>query len=115
MDDDFFYSIDRLVEFGLGMGMAQQMVKTMNQSFSEMTIPGVNNPMQNISATYIVVDNAQAGPFSDEELKILIANGKLKPDTLAWKNGIKAWTYAKNIPSVNRLFALAPPMVPTKK
>ena len=30
MDDNHFFSIDRLVEFGLGMGMAQQMIRVMN-------------------------------------------------------------------------------------
>lgn len=30
MDDNSFFSIDRLVEFGVGMAVANQMVRTMN-------------------------------------------------------------------------------------
>ena len=32
MDNNSFFSVDRLVEFGLGMAMAQQMVGMMNQT-----------------------------------------------------------------------------------
>lgn len=31
MDDNSFSSIDRLMEFGMSMGIAQQMINTMNQ------------------------------------------------------------------------------------
>ena len=40
MDDQSFFSIDRLVEFGLGMGIAQQMVGMMNQYMQQMYVPG---------------------------------------------------------------------------
>jgi hypothetical protein len=40
MNEDSFFSMDRLVEFGMGMVIAQQMVKTMNQSITNMHIPG---------------------------------------------------------------------------
>ena len=31
MDDNSFFSMDRLIEFGLGMGVAQQMINVMNR------------------------------------------------------------------------------------
>jgi hypothetical protein len=46
MDDSSFFSMDRLVEFGMGMTVAQQMVKTMNQSMTNMHVPGAMNPME---------------------------------------------------------------------
>ena len=46
MDDSSFFSIDRLVEFGMGMAVAQQMVKTMNESMTNMHVPGAMNPME---------------------------------------------------------------------
>ena len=39
--DNNFNSIDRLVEFGMGMAVAQQMVNTMNYAMSNMKVPGV--------------------------------------------------------------------------
>ena len=40
MDNNSIFSIDRLVEFGLGMGLAQQMVGMMNQYMQSMYVPG---------------------------------------------------------------------------
>ena len=39
MTEDSFFSIDRLVEFGMGLTMAQQMIKMMNESMQNMYIP----------------------------------------------------------------------------
>ena len=41
MENDF-NSIDRLVEFGMGIAVAQQMVNTMNYAMSNMAVPGVS-------------------------------------------------------------------------
>ena len=49
MDNNSFFSIDKLVEFGMGMAIAQQMVQTMNKSMVDMHIPGAMNPMSNTS------------------------------------------------------------------
>ena len=38
MDNQSFFSIDRLVEFGLGMGIAQQMVGMMNRYMQQMYV-----------------------------------------------------------------------------
>lgn len=43
MNDNSFYSIDRLVEFGMGMAMAQQMVRVMNETMQTMYVPGAPN------------------------------------------------------------------------
>ena len=34
-----FFSMDRLVEFGMGMAMSQQIVKSMNDMMSQMSVP----------------------------------------------------------------------------
>ena len=40
MNDDSFFSINRLVEFGMGMAVAQKMVNTMNKTMISMHVPG---------------------------------------------------------------------------
>lgn len=40
MDNDSFFSIDRLVEFCMGMAMAQQMVGMMNHTMRQMYVSG---------------------------------------------------------------------------
>jgi hypothetical protein len=68
MNDDSFFSINRLVEFGMGMAVAQQMVNTMNSAMTNMHVPGSMNPMQ-IAAPqfyYVMIEGNQAGPFRNK-------------------------------------------------
>jgi hypothetical protein len=116
MDSSNFYSIDRLVEFGMGMAMAQQMVKTMNETMTTMHIPGVQNPMgpqrtMPQQVYYAVFEGKQAGPFSETEIVRLIADKKLSKETLVWHPGLVDWKTAENIPEILRLVALTPPAI----
>lgn len=78
MDNNSFFSINRLVEFGLGMGLAQQMVGMMNQYMQSMYVPGsiqsMPKPMPQIY--YVAIDGQQVGPLNDSELSQLIIQKK---------------------------------------
>jgi hypothetical protein len=112
-DETSFYSIDRLVEFGMGMAIAQQMVKSMNEAMSTMRVPGAGNPIngqqQAARVYYVVLDGKQAGPFSETEIVRLIADKKLSKETYVWYPGLTTWKTAENVPEILRLVALAPP------
>ncbi len=118
MNTDNFYSIDRLVEFGLGMGVAQQMVKSMNHALSNSQIHGTVNSMGQVglvrpaASYFVVLDGSQAGPFSEEELTRLISAGRLVRDSLVWRAGMPTWKSAHEVPEVLRLVALCPPPPP---
>ncbi len=103
-----FSSIDRLMEFGLGMGLAQQMIRTMNYSIGNMAVAGVgiNADQRPMVSYYAIVDNAQAGPLNDTELAELIRHGKITEETNAWCAGMNAWRFAKDIHSVFTLILL---------
>src|SRR5688572_6818624 len=45
-------------------------------------------------------DNARQGPFSDDELRNLIASGELPADVTVWQAGMREWTMAKHIPGL---------------
>jgi hypothetical protein len=111
-----FYSIDRLVEFGMSMAIAQQMVQSMNHAIGNMHVPGAGNPMQMPSAPervyYAVLDGKQAGPFSETELARLINGKKVSKETYVWYPGLREWKTAENVPEIVRLVALAPPPAP---
>jgi hypothetical protein len=80
MNDDGFFSINRLVEFG--MGIAQQMVNTMNSAMTNMNVPGSLNPMQTAPQFYYaMIEGNQAGPFSGQELSRLISEKKIVKET----------------------------------
>jgi hypothetical protein len=114
MNEDNFHSIDRLVEFGLGMAVARQMVNSMNHALSNGQVPGPMNQVKTASSpTYFVVhDGKPAGPFSEQELARLIMEGKVVKTTYVWRPGFAKWQVAEELPDVLRLVALCPPPLP---
>ncbi len=105
-----FSTIDRLMEFGLGMGIAQQMINTMNHSFNNMPVAGVDSnvkprALENVGY-YAVIDNAQAGPFTADELQKAVDKRLITLDTLMWNSGMAGWRQAKYIPSVYKMILI---------
>lgn len=119
MDESSFYSIDRLVEFGLSLGIATQMANSMNESLQAMRIPGARNPMQidvlagNQPLFYVVLDSSPVGPLATSELSRLIAEHRVTRETYVWKPGMTDWQLAESVPEVLELVALTPPPIPS--
>lgn len=111
MDNQSFFSVDRLVEFGLGMGIAQQMVGMMNQYMQSMYVPGsiqsMPTPMPQMY--YVAIDGQQVGPLKDGELILLIHQKKIDKNSLAWVPGMAAWQPVEQIPAILKVIALTPP------
>ena len=120
METDFS-SLDKLIEFGLGLGIATQMMNTMNNAISRTAYPGVGiNPGLGIQPDklgneslkkepygyYVVYDERMAGPLSEQEMSILIKEGKIKDKPFCWKPGQYSWRLAEDIPEVNKLLLL---------
>jgi hypothetical protein len=114
MEEESFFSINRLVEFGMGVAIAQQMVKTMNESMTTMHIPGAMNPLQVPAPRfyYVVINGLQAGPFTDQDLAQLIAEQKIDKSTYIWKPGMSNWEIAERLPEILKIVALTPPPLP---
>jgi len=111
MDDHSFFSIDRLLEFGMGMAVAQQMVKSMNESMMKMHVPGAMNQFENTERKfyYAMIEGQQAGPFSEKEFIRLITEKKVSKETYVWMPSLHNWQLAEQVPEVLRLVALTPP------
>lgn len=120
MDDKYFFSVDRLVEFGMSMAIAQQMVQTMNQTMQNMYIPGTMNPMQQPlqpasmpqplpQIFYAIIGSNTVGPLSEAEVIKLIASKQITKDTYVWKPGMSEWQTVEHTPDVLKLVLLAPP------
>jgi len=108
MHDDTFHSIDRLVEFGLGVAVAQQMTASMNQAIQNTRPPGPGS-IAAARSYHVVLDDKAAGPFSEHELSRLISDSKLTRASLVWTPGMPAWKRAEDVAEILRLVALAPP------
>lgn len=119
-----FSSLDKLVEFGLGVGVATQMMNTMNATISRMAVPGVGlnpglekNPQLNPAGVapagapvqksyYIVKEEKVAGPFTEQELTELVSKHRVTKNTFCWYPGLPSWKMAQDIPEVNKLILL---------
>lgn len=115
MEESDFFSVDRLVEFGLSLAISQQMVASMNQTMKSTYIPGAMNPMHSSpypELFYFVIDGKSSGPFSGKEILDLLQESKINKDTLAWKPGQSTWRRIEEFPEVLKLIALCPPEIP---
>lgn len=114
MNDSSFFSIDRLIEFGMGMAMAQQMVHVMNQSMKQMYVPGSmqSMPMRTPSTFYVAIGGQSVGPLTESEFTRLVTDKKVTKDSLAWMPGMQAWQPIEQIPAILKIVALAPPPIP---
>lgn len=102
-NDDSFNSIERLMEFGLSMAIAQQMMQTMNHAIQNMTTPGqqMARPLvPPVKQYFALVNEIPQGPFSEEEFKSHILNQRIKPDTLIWFSGLSGWMQACQLPEL---------------
>ena len=114
MDNNSFFSIDRLVEFGMGMAVANQMVSTMNRAMQTMHVTGsgqtIPQPLQQIY--FVAIDNKPVGPLNEGELSQLIYQKKVKKDTLAWMPGMLGWQPVEKVSAILKSVALTPPELP---
>lgn len=124
MNEDFYGSIERLVEFGMSMKVADAMMNAMNQTMANMQMPNyqrVNqiNMQSNVAVPpvpqkkfFVGIDNAPIGPLDADELKQKIALGQVTPESLIWCQGLPGWAQAKTLSEVNILFSQVPPEMP---
>lgn len=104
--------LEKMMELGIGMSVLQQMPKMMEGVMPNITPASTNAAtpppiQQQPEGVYIVVNNSQAGPFSQEDLVKLIQNDMFDEKTLVWKAGMANWLPALQVPDVNKLFILA--------
>ena len=111
-----FYSMDKLVEFGMSMAIANQMASSMNQTLNQMQVPGAGKAMPTASDNiyFAVIDGSQTGPYSLTELSRLIAEKKIVKETYIWKPGMSQWELAEKVSEVLRLVAVTPPPIPAE-
>ncbi|MDO4956337.1 MAG: DUF4339 domain-containing protein [Bacteroidales bacterium] len=115
MDNQNFYSIDRLVEFGMGMAMAQQMVKMMNETMQTMYVPGSPQTIpapQPLSNIHVAIDGKDVGPLTEQEFASLVTQKKISKESLVWTPGMLSWKPLQEVPSILKIVALAPPPLP---
>lgn len=104
-----FDSIEKLVEFGLGVSIAQQMVQNMNRAMQNTIIPGQDIPRPEEKEWYIAKQGKACGPLSEAEVKQQLLNKKIDKTTLVWSQGMATWQAAGDTPKILELLTQLPP------
>lgn len=103
----------------MGGAMGQQMAGMMQNMGQQMQ--GAMNtppPMPNVQY-HIAVNGAQAGPFTIQQLALMVQNGQMNAQTYVWKQGMANWDMAGNVQELASLFvppataSIPPPLPPT--
>ena len=106
-----------MASMALGGAVGQNIAGTMNGIMNN-NIPNENNkktPPPIPTTKYYVADKGQqTGPFDKETLKKMVEEGKLKKESLVWKEGMSDWTRVDLIDELIDLFPNIPP-IPTDK
>ena len=113
-NDNSYGSIEHLMEFGMSMAIAQQMMQTMNNAMQNMSTPQFKNtnvPLPQPIHFYALVNDIPQGPLTETELSSHILAKRISEETMIWHGGIPGWMLAKQIPEVAKFFSLMPPQL----
>ncbi len=105
-----------LLNAGLGLGAGLNMGGVMANQFGQVG----NNLNVNQSQSqhppqlkyFFVVDGKQSQGYPLSELSLLVSVGRIKFDTLAWREGMSDWVKAGAIDELKPLFGNSPPPIP---
>ena len=96
----------------MGGAMGQQMAGMMSQ-MGQAVQGGMNTPPPIPNVQYFTaVNGQQAGPFTIQQLQLLVGNGQLTKRTYVWKQGMANWDFAENVAEVAALFVTNTPPPP---
>ena len=100
------------VGVGLGVGMAGQVMQGMQAAAAPPPAPMAPPPLPTAVTFFVALNGTQAGPYDLNALQSYISAGQISRDTLAWRQGMAAWTPASQVPELQALFNSPPPLPP---
>lgn len=94
---------------GTGMaGMMGNMMQGMSQNTNNQNPP----PIPNASSYNLVMNGQSAGPFTINQIHVMIQSGQLQSNALVWKPGMTNWAEMNTIDELRVLFGNTPPPIP---
>jgi hypothetical protein len=110
--DESYYSVERLVEFGISMAVAQQMISGFQQAMTPLSQTQALGPTQAISRVYFaIVGGSQVGPLSNHDIIRMVREREIDANTLLWTAGTPQWRAASAFPEIMTIVALTPPQL----
>ena len=94
---------DKVVEFGMGMAVMQQVPQMMNAATTAANQPAPP-PIPKATAYFLAIGGKQYGPFTVEQLRPFVPTGQITKETLVWCQGMSAWEPAALRPDIAPIF-----------
>jgi membrane protease subunit (stomatin/prohibitin family) len=98
------------VGMGVGMGMGNMVSNMMNNNMNTQNQNSMPPPPP-IVQFHVVVNGAQAGPFTLQQLQVMAGSGQLDKTSLVWKAGMPGWLTAETQAELVSLFNNVPPPI----
>lgn len=95
---------------GMGINMGNQMGAMAAQNMNTQMAPP---PIPQMATYYLAIGGQQQGPYDTNAICQYIQGGQLTRDTLAWKQGMPAWSPLGSLPEFANMFGACPPPLPT--
>lgn len=97
---------------GMGMGMGFAMANRMAGGFGAPAAQPAAPPPPPQTAWHVSVNGQTQGPFNDQQMSSMVAQGQLTAVTMVWSAGMAGWSPAGQVPQLSNVFASAPPPPP---
>ena len=95
---------DKVVEFGMGLAVCQQIPQMMNTASAAANHPAPP-PIPKATAYFLAIDGKQYGPFTVDQLRAFVPTGQINGETLVWCQGMSAWTPASTRGDIAPIFS----------
>jgi hypothetical protein len=97
----------------MGGAVGGNMAGMMNNMMQNVAQPQAPTPPPTATTQYfIVVNGAQAGPYSHAQVRQMIGAGQLNQTSYIWKQGMASWDTIGSLAEFADAFAAVPPAPP---
>ena len=106
-------SMGNVANMGMGLGFVLNMGNQMGTMIGQNLNPNIAPPpLPQTSTYYVVVNGQQLGPYDLNTMMAYVGSGQINSETLAWKQGMPAWSKIAFFPEFASFFQSCPPPVP---
>lgn len=97
------------VGLATGIGVGNQMGAMTAQTLNAQATPP---PLPQSANYFLAINGQQQGPYDTTVIASYIQAGQITKDTLAWKQGMPAWSPIGSMPEFANMFVSCPPPIP---
>lgn len=112
-DDNGFNPAGMIAGMMMGGAVGNNMANMMGNMMHNMTQPQAPTPPPvAVTQYFVVINGAQAGPYTHSHIRQMIVAGQLNRTSYIWKQGMPAWDVIGSLPEFADAFGAVPPPIP---